>query len=304
MGSSFLVRSLQIEIDKSTWQKKIIHPRLRSASGRVDIDLGEALHELGTITMPSILSPASPALFWAWLRYYLAPSKHADLRLTMDFSDLDPHQKGILSDDFGVALATHWARIRLGPFTQVVDGRKFANQFRQLQRKQHKSKAKVGTSIIALEPLDKGLMRTLLRYPYEVRDPQEYFDDIQDVKVTKDMLDLARHIVDQKSGSFEPDKFEDQYETALVDLINQKRSGKPITPKERPRGENVVDLMDALRKSVGSPAAGPKPEKESAKKPRKAAAGQKEMLMPIAGKKPAKETAAKKPAARSQRKSA
>jgi non-homologous end joining protein Ku len=55
-------------------------------------------------------------------------------------------------------------------------------------------------------------MGTLLRYPYEVRDPKEYFDDIQDVKVTKDMLDLARHIVDQKSGSFEPDKFEDQYE--------------------------------------------------------------------------------------------
>ena len=105
--------------------------------------------------------------------------------------------------------------------------------------------------IIALEPLDKGLMGTLLRYPYEVRDPQEYFDDIQDVKVTKDMLDLARHIVEQKAGRFEPDKFEDQYETALVDLINQKRAGKPITAKERPRGENVVDLMEALRRSVG-----------------------------------------------------
>ena len=88
--------------------------------------------------------------------------------------------------------------------------------------------------IIALEPLDKGLIGTLLRYPYEVRDPTEYFDEIQDVKVTKDMLDLARHIVEQKAGSFEPDKFEDQYETALVDLINQKRAGKPITPKERP----------------------------------------------------------------------
>jgi DNA end-binding protein Ku len=117
------------------------------------------------------------------------------------------------------------------------------------------------------------------------------------------MLDLARHIVDQKAGHFEPDKFEDQYETALVDLINQKRAGKPITAKERPRGENVVDLMEALRKSVGG-AAGPTPEKKSAKKPRKAAAGQKEMLMPIAGKKPAKEAAAKKPAARAHRKSA
>src|ERR1700760_1439817 len=103
------------------------------------------------------------------------------------------------------------------------------------------------------------------------------------------MLDLARHIVAQKSGSFEPDKFEDQYETALVDLINQKRSGKPITPKERPRGENVVDLMDALRKSVGGAATQSKAAEKPAKKSRKASAGQKEMLMPIAGKKPAKE---------------
>ena len=158
--------------------------------------------------------------------------------------------------------------------------------------------------IIALEPLDKGLMGTLLRYPYEVRDPAEYFDEIQDVKVTKDMLDLARHIVDQKSGSFEPDKFEDQYETALVDLINQKRAGKPITPKERPRGENVVDLMEALRKSVGGAARETSTPKKSAKKSKKASSGQKEMLMPIAGKKPAKEAAAKKPAARAHRKSA
>jgi DNA end-binding protein Ku len=157
--------------------------------------------------------------------------------------------------------------------------------------------------IIALEPLDKGLMGTLLRYPYEVRHPAEYFDEIQDVKVTKDMLDLARHIVEQKAGRFEPDKFEDQYETALVDLINKKRAGKPITPKERPRGENVVDLMDALRKSVGGAGAEPKaPKKTGAKNPRKAVAGQKEMLMPIAGKKPAKEAAATKSTAKPHRK--
>src|SRR6201985_16427 len=122
--------------------------------------------------------------------------------------------------------------------------------------------------IIALEPMDKGLMGTLLRYPYEVRDPQEYFDDIQDVKVTKDMLELARHIVEQKSGSFEPDKFEDHYETALGDLINQKRAGKTIRPKERPKGENVVDLMEALRRSVGGAAAEDPAPKKSAKKPR------------------------------------
>ena len=159
--------------------------------------------------------------------------------------------------------------------------------------------------IIALEPLDKGLMGTLLRYPYEVRDPKEYFDEIDDVKVTKDMLDLARHIVEQKAGRFEPGKFEDQYETALVDLINQKRAGKPITPKERPRGDNVVDLMEALRRSVGgAAAAAPAAPKKAAKKSKKATSGQKEMLMPIAGKKPAKDTAAKKPSAKPQRKSA
>jgi DNA end-binding protein Ku len=157
--------------------------------------------------------------------------------------------------------------------------------------------------IIALEPMDKGLVGTLLRYPYEVRSEQEYFDEIQDVKVTKDMLDLARHIVNQKAGSFEPEKFEDHYESALIELINQKRAGKPIVPKDRPKGDNVVDLMDALRKSVGGAAAESKVSKTPAKKAKKAAAGQKEMLMPISGKKPAKETA-KKPATGARRKSA
>ncbi|MET4210631.1 Ku protein [Bradyrhizobium sp. LA2.1] len=157
--------------------------------------------------------------------------------------------------------------------------------------------------IVALEPRDKGLIGTLLRYPYEVRDPAEYFDEIQDVKVTKDMLDLAKHIVNQKAGRFDPDKFEDHYETALVDLINQKRAGKVIRPKERPKGENVVDLMDALRRSVGGAAAEAGTQKKPAKKTKKASAGQKEMLMPIAGKKP-KEAAAKKPAAGARRKSA
>jgi DNA end-binding protein Ku len=157
--------------------------------------------------------------------------------------------------------------------------------------------------IIALEARDKGLMGTLLRYPYEVRPEAEYFDEIQDVKVTKDMLDLARHIVEQKSGRFEPEKFEDHYEAALVDLINSKRAGKAVSSKPRPRGDNVVDLMEALRRSVGGAAQETKPSKKVGKKPRKASAGQKEMLMPIAGKKQAK-AAAKKPAAKPQRKSA
>src|SRR5438132_12593266 len=108
--------------------------------------------------------------------------------------------------------------------------------------------------IIALEPLDKGLMGTLLRYPYEVRDEKEYFDEIQDVKVTKDMLDLAKHIVNQKAADFEPARFEDHYEEALTELINAKRQGKTLGPKPRPRGENVVDLMDDVKKSIATEA--------------------------------------------------
>jgi hypothetical protein len=91
----------------------------------------------------------------------------------------------------------------------------------------------------------------------------------RNVKVTKDMLNLAKHIVNQKAGRFEPEKFEDQYEAALVDLINKKRAGQPITKKDRPAGGNVVDLMEALRRSVG--ARGPAKASKSAKKPRKAA---------------------------------
>jgi DNA end-binding protein Ku len=145
--------------------------------------------------------------------------------------------------------------------------------------------------IIALEPLESGLMGTLLRYPYEVRSESEYFDDIQDVKLTKDMLDLAKHIVEKKSGAFEPELFEDHYETALIDLINKKRSGAPIAAKSTPKtGGNVINLMDALKKSIANekdavPAAKVAKETVKAKKPKKRVEGQREMLLPISGKK-------------------
>ncbi|MDQ8730010.1 Ku protein [Bradyrhizobium sp. LHD-71] len=116
--------------------------------------------------------------------------------------------------------------------------------------------------VIALEPRDQGLMGLLLRYPYEIRNASEYFDGIQDVKITKEMLDLAKHIVDQKSGHFDPSKFEDHHESALTELINQKQAGRPITKTKRPQAANVVDLMDALRQSLKggkTAAASPKP---------------------------------------------
>src|SRR6267154_1537155 len=138
--------------------------------------------------------------------------------------------------------------------------------------------------IIALEPLENGLMGTLLRYPYEVRNEKDYFDDIQEVKVTKDMLDLAKHIVEQKSASFEPDNFEDHYEAALTDLINKKRIGVPIAAKAAPKtGGNVINLMDALKRSLSNEKqSAPQPVK--ARKSKKRVEGQREMLLPISGK--------------------
>ena len=104
--------------------------------------------------------------------------------------------------------------------------------------------------VIALEARGKGLLGITLRYPYEVRDEKDYFDDIPNEKIPKDMLDLASHIVETKAGHFDPDKFEDRDEEALKDLLKRKQEGKPIErPKER-APTNVVNLMDALRKSV------------------------------------------------------
>jgi DNA end-binding protein Ku len=147
--------------------------------------------------------------------------------------------------------------------------------------------------IIALEPLGKGLMGTLLRYPYEVRDEKEYFDEVQDVKVTKDMLDLARHIVEQKSAAFEPEQFDDRYESALIDLINQKRNGLPAAKAAPKTTGNVINLMDALKKSLAN-------EKQTApvakaKKLKKRVEGQREMLLPIAGSGSGKRAAKEEP---------
>jgi len=156
--------------------------------------------------------------------------------------------------------------------------------------------------IISLEARGKGLVGMLLRYPYEIRDENEYFDDIQDVKVTKEMLDLATHIVETKSADFEPDKFQDRYENALVELINQKRKGEPVrTAVEKRDTGNVINLMDALRKSLSS---GDKPataaKTKQSKKATKAS-GQREMLMAISGKGEAKPKAAAKETKRTSR---
>jgi DNA end-binding protein Ku len=80
--------------------------------------------------------------------------------------------------------------------------------------------------VIALEPRDNGMVGVTLRYPYEVRDPAEYFEGIEDEKVPKDMLDLAVHIVETKRGEFEPQKFEDHYENALKELLRRSSTAR------------------------------------------------------------------------------
>jgi DNA end-binding protein Ku len=112
--------------------------------------------------------------------------------------------------------------------------------------------------VMSLEPRGKGLLGITLRYPYEVRDEKEYFDDIPDEKVPKDMLDLAHHVVERKSGHFAPQRFEDEYENALKELLEKKQSGQPIERPERPEPARVINLMDALRRSVEAERAGPK----------------------------------------------
>jgi DNA end-binding protein Ku len=104
--------------------------------------------------------------------------------------------------------------------------------------------------IIALEARGKGLLGVTLRYPYEVRKEADYFGDLPDEKIPKDMLDLASHIVEMKAGHFDPGKFDDQYEDALKDLLKKKQEGRPIERPERREPTNVVNLMDALRRSL------------------------------------------------------
>jgi Ku protein len=105
--------------------------------------------------------------------------------------------------------------------------------------------------IIAIEPWGKGLLGITLRYPYEVRDEEDYFDDIKNPKISKDMVELASHILNSKAAHFDPSKFKDEYETALKSLVKRKAAGKPVKsaePEEKP--DNVISLMDALKQSL------------------------------------------------------
>ena len=107
--------------------------------------------------------------------------------------------------------------------------------------------------VVMLEAFDKGLLAITLRYPNEVRDEAAYFEDVPDLRLPVEMKDLAAQIVDSMATHFDPSKFQDHYETALVEMLRAKQAGRPVQPpKEKPAPRRTINLMDALRESVGA----------------------------------------------------
>ena len=151
-------------------------------------------------------------------------------------------------------------RYRDRPYYVVPDGKVAAEAFAVI-RDAMEEKDRVGLArvviahrehLVALEPLGKGILATTLRYDYEMRDEKQFFKDIASPRIPKEMLELAGHILDTKASHFDPAKFKDQYEIALRKLVERKAAGKkiaPAAPAEKP--DNVINLMDALRQSLG-----------------------------------------------------
>src|SRR5262245_66334407 len=108
--------------------------------------------------------------------------------------------------------------------------------------------------VVMLEPRDKGITVTSLHYANEVHQPASYFDEIPNLELPKQMLELATHIIDKMTGKFEPEKFEDRYENALIELIRSKQTGMPVKAQPVQRQTHVANLMDALRRRVEGPA--------------------------------------------------
>ncbi|WP_449415379.1 non-homologous end joining protein Ku [Ochrobactrum teleogrylli] len=117
-----------------------------------------------------------------------------------------------------------------------------------------------------------GLIATTLNFDYEVRPANEAFSNLEAFKFDREMLDLAKHIIDTKMGRFDPSSFDDRYDAALAELIKAKIEGKPLKKPAAPKTADVIDLKEALRKSAAMSAPKKKPAKTatSKAKPRKA----------------------------------
>ncbi|BCJ92063.1 non-homologous end joining protein Ku [Terrihabitans soli] len=150
--------------------------------------------------------------------------------------------------------------------------------------------------IVALFPRGKGILVTTVNYKYEVRDDEAYFEDIPNVKIPGEMLELAEHIIDKKKGKFDPGKFEDRYENALIELLKAKQQGREIKVPKEAKPSNVINLMDALRRSIdgerGGKAAKSTSGKSSGEVRRPAAKSKTRSTKKTVAKKPAKRRAA------------
>ena len=122
--------------------------------------------------------------------------------------------------------------------------------------------------LVAIAPLEDGLVMEMLRYAEELRQPSDFFDEVPTAKPDREMVDLAVQLIEKKAAAFKPDKFEDHYATALKALIKDKLKGRKIVAHEdeRPKGGNIVDLMEALKKSVGGPPSKPKTSRGTKKR--------------------------------------
>jgi DNA end-binding protein Ku len=124
--------------------------------------------------------------------------------------------------------------------------------------------------VVSIKACGRGMVMETLRYADEVHKAASYFREIGDTKPDDDLLDLAQALIDKKTGKFDASEFHDRYVDALKDLIERKKKGKTITIEDDkgsdPRGSNVVDLMAALKKSLGSGGSEKAPAKKLAAK--------------------------------------
>jgi DNA end-binding protein Ku len=105
--------------------------------------------------------------------------------------------------------------------------------------------------LLGLEPREKGILAFTLRSKREVKAPSELFGSIPDLKPNPQMVDIAARIIEQQEGPFDPNQFTDRYEEALRTLIKDKEKGRTVTAPAEPKQAEVIDLMEALRRSLG-----------------------------------------------------
>lgn len=194
------------------------------------------------------------------------------------------------------------------PYYVYPDGELAAETFRVIgEAMTHKNKAGLGRvtmssreRLVMIEPRDGGLLMSTVRSADEVR-PAE-FAPLPKGEIDADMVGIAETIIERRAGAFEPDTFRDRYQDALRDLVAEKTKGQAVAPREVTEPPKVINLMEALKRSLAQEEKGPAPAKEDAAKPSRAPAGsdrrQRSLLLPVAGgRKKKEEAAAEEPAA-------